>query len=48
MGGRDHLGDSVGVAKVAETSIGVASSEGVARVTGAGTAAFSSSASLLP
>ena len=32
MGGRDHLGDSVGVAKVAETSIGVASSEGVARV----------------
>ena len=48
MGGRHHMGDSVGVAKVAETGIGVASSEGVARVTGAGTAAFSSSASLLP
>merc|ERR1719494_475047 len=32
MGGRDHMGDSVGVAKVAETGIGVASSKGVARV----------------
>merc|ERR1719285_12014 len=32
MSGRHHLGDSVGVAKVAETSIGVASSEGVASV----------------
>ena len=32
MGGRHHMGDSVGVAKVAETGIGVASSEGVASV----------------
>jgi len=32
MSGRHHMGDSVGVAKVAETGIGVASSEGVASV----------------